>query len=279
MADIHTIRAETRAGAGKGPARATRRSGRVPGVLYGEKQPPQLISVEPRALTGEMHKPGFYARLLQIEIANGAAPETYRVLPRDVQLDPITDNPIHVDFLRVGLGTKVTVAVPVVFEDHANSPGLKRGGILNIVTHDIELVCLAENIPERIAISLDGLEIGDSIHIQDVKLPEGTRPLVARNFTVASVASPTAVREEQAAAAAAAAAAKAAAAAALEAGEVPAEGEAGAPGAPGAVPGAAPGATPAAGAAAPAAAAPAAGAAAPARAAPAKGRSERTDRR
>jgi large subunit ribosomal protein L25 len=258
MAEIHTIRAEARDRAGKGPARATRRSGRVPGVLYGEKEPPQLISVEPRELTTEMNRPGFFARLIEVEIANGAGPAKHRVLPRDVQLDPVTDRPVHVDFMRVGKDTPIRVAVPVVFENQGASPGLKRGGILNIVRHDIELICRADHIPERITIDLDGLEIGDSIHIHSVKLPEGVKPTITRDFTVASIAAPTAVREEQAAAAAAAAAAKAAAAAALEAGEVAAEGAV--PGAPGATPGAAPGAaapaagaTPAAGAAAPAA--------------------------
>ncbi len=267
MPDIHTIRAETRGQGGKGPARATRRGGRVPGVLYGENEPPQLISVEPRELITEMTRPGFFARLIEVEFADGATPVKHRALPRDVQLDPITDRPLHVDFLRVGKDTPIRVAVPVVFANQANSPGIKRGGILNIVRHDIELICLADHIPERITIDLEGLEIGDSIHIHTVKLPEGVRPTITRDFTVASIAAPTAVREEQAAAAAAAAAAKAAAAAALEAGEVPIEGAV-----PGAAPTAAPGAapTPAAPAAAPAAT--------PAAPAP-RGRSERTDRR
>jgi large subunit ribosomal protein L25 len=268
MPDIHTIRAETRGRGGKGPARATRRGGRVPGVLYGEKEPPQLISVAPRELMSEMSRPGFFARLIEVELADGAQPAKHRALPRDVQLDPVTDRPLHVDFLRVGKDTPIRVAVPVVFANQANSPGLKRGGILNIVRHDIELMCLADHIPERITVDLEGLEIGDSIHIHMVKLPAGVKPTIARDFTIASIAAPTAVREEQAAAAAAAAAAKAAAAAALEGGEMPAEGAV-----PGAAPTAAPGAAPA-----PAAPAAAPGAAAPAAPAP-RGRSERTDRR
>jgi len=267
MPDIHTIRAEARGRGGKGPARATRRAGRVPGVLYGEKEPPQLISVEPRELVAEMDRGGFFARLIEVEIADGGQAVKHRALPRDVQVDPITDRPLHVDFLRVGKDTPIRVAAPVVFLNQANSPGLKRGGILNIVRHEIELICLADHIPERITIDLEGLEIGDSIHIHTVKLPEGAKPTIARDFTIATIAAPTAVREETAAAAAAAAAAKAAAAAALEGGEMPPEGAV-----PGAAPAAAPGATPAA--AAPAAAG---GAATPA--APARGRSERTDRR
>jgi large subunit ribosomal protein L25 len=209
-------------------------------VLYGEKEPPELISVEPRALVTEMSRPGFFARLIEVELTNGVGPVKHRVLPRDVQLDPVTDRPLHVDFMRVGKDTPIRVNVPVVFENQANAPGLKRGGILNIVRHDIELICRADHIPERITISLEGLEIGDSIHIHSVQLPEGVKPTIGRDFTVASIAAPTAVREEQAAAAAATAAAKAAAAAALEAGEA-GEGAA-------AAPAAAPGATPAAGA-------------------------------
>jgi large subunit ribosomal protein L25 len=150
--------------------------------------------------------------------------------------------------MRVGADTPIRVAVPVVFINQGSSPGLKRGGILNIVRHDIDFICRADHIPERITIDLDGLDIGDSIHIHSVPLPEGVRPTISRDFTVASIAAPTAVREEQAAAAAATAAAKAAAAAALEAGEV----EGAAPGAPGAPAGAAPGASPAAAGGAPA---------------------------
>jgi large subunit ribosomal protein L25 len=211
-----------------------------------------LISVDPRELAREVQKPGFFARLLNVELAG----TTHRTLPRDVQLDPVHDHPIHVDFLRVNAGTKITVAVPVLFTGQESSPGIRRGGMLNIVRHEIDLVCPVESIPERLTISLEGMEIGDSIHITAVALPPGTRPTITRNFTVASIAAPTAVREEQQAAVAAAAAAKAAAEAAAAAGA--AEGEGGAAGA-------APGATPAPGAAGAAAgaAAPAAGGAKP----------------
>lgn len=229
MPEIHTIRAEARDRAGKGPARATRRTGRIPGVVYGQKQPPQLISVEPQELLAEIGRAGFFARLVDVELANGGAtPTKHRVLPRDVQLDPITDKPVHVDFMRVAADTPIRVAVPVVFENHAASPGLKRGGLLNVVRHAVELICPAEQIPERLAIDLDGLEIGDSIHIHAVNLPPGVRPTIARDFTIATIAAPTAVREEQAAALAAAKAA--AEAASGEA--VPAEGAAAAPTAP-----------------------------------------------
>ncbi|HUH83583.1 MAG TPA: 50S ribosomal protein L25/general stress protein Ctc [Stellaceae bacterium] len=233
MAELTTIRASQRDRAGKGAARATRRDGRVPGIVYGEKLPPVLISVDPRELMAQMQKKGFFARLLNVEL-DGTA---FRALPRDVQLNPVSDKPEHVDFMRVGDKTRLTVAVPVVFENQEKSPGIRRGGILNIVRHEIELVCTADNIPETIRVDVAELDIGDPIHISQVKLPPGTRPTIARDFTVASVAAPTAVREEQAAAAAAAAAAATAAAEAEAAGIVPAV-----PGAPGAVPGAAPGA-------------------------------------
>jgi large subunit ribosomal protein L25 len=236
MAETTTLRAEPRDRAGKGAARAARRSGRVPGVLYGEGKPATMITLEPRALAKEVTRPGFFARLVNVEIDG----TTHRTLPRDVQLDPITDYPIHVDFLRVSAGTKITVAVPVKFTNAETSPGIRRGGMLNIARHEIDLVCPVENIPDVLTISLEGMEIGDSIHITAVKLPEGTRPTITRNFTVASIAAPTAVRDEQVAAIAAAKAAEAAAAA-------PAEGEAAAGAAP------AGGAAPAAGAAAPAA--------------------------
>jgi large subunit ribosomal protein L25 len=236
MVETTTLRAEPRDRAGKGAARAARRSGRVPGVLYGEGKPATMITLEPRALAKEVTRPGFFARLVNVEIDG----TTHRTLPRDVQLDPITDYPIHVDFLRVSAGTKITVAVPVKFTNAETSPGIRRGGMLNIARHAIDLVCPVENIPDVLTISLEGMEIGDSIHITAVKLPEGTRPTITRNFTVASIAAPTAVRDEQVAAIAAAKAAEAAAAA-------PAEGEA----AVGAAP--AGGAAPAAGAAAPAA--------------------------
>ncbi len=248
MADIVTLRAEARDRAGKGAARAARRSGRVPGVVYGEGKPATLISLDPRELSRELQRPGFFARLLNVDLGG----TVLRTLPRDVQLDPIRDQPLHVDFLRVNAGTKITVAVPVKFVGQESSPGIRRGGMLNVVRHEIDLVCAVESIPDQLTISLEGLEIGDSIHIGAVPLPAGARPTITRNFTVASIAAPTAVREEQAAAAAAAASAVAAAEAAAAAG-APAAGEA----APGAAPGAAAPAAGAAGAGAPAAGAPA----------------------
>src|SRR5579864_2845337 len=164
MADMITIRATARDRAGKGPARSARRAGRVPGVIYGEKHPPVLITVDPRELKVHLAKRGFFARVVNVELDG----QSFRTLPRDVQLHPVTDAPEHVDFMRVGAKTRLTVAVPVVFENQEKSPGIRRGGILNIVRHEIDLVCTVDNIPERILVNLDGLEIGDSVHISAV---------------------------------------------------------------------------------------------------------------
>jgi large subunit ribosomal protein L25 len=227
MADIATISAELRDRAGKGAARATRRAGRIPGVIYGDQKDPVLVSLDPREFDKVLRRPGFFAKLLNVTVDG----KTHRTLPRDVQLHPVNERALHVDFLRVGASTRITVAVPVHFINNDKAPGLKRGGILNVVRHEIELVCTADNIPDHITVDLDGVDIGESVHIKSVTLPEGTKPTIERDFTIASVAAPTVVREEQAAAAAAAAAA---ALAGAEATEAPAPGTAppGAPGAP-----------------------------------------------
>ncbi len=204
MPDIAKLSAKLRDRAGKGAARATRRAGLIPAVIYGDKKDPVMVTLEPRSFVRELHKPGFFAKLMDLEIEG----VTHRTLPRDVQFHPVTDSPMHVDFLRVGASTKVTVEVPVHFVDQDKSPGLKRGGILNIVRHEIELVCRADAIPEGLTISLEGRDIGDSIHISAVALPEGTHPTITdRDFTIASVAPPTVVREDSAPAAGEAAAA------------------------------------------------------------------------
>jgi large subunit ribosomal protein L25 len=243
MTETHQLSVQLRQRAGKGAARSVRREGRVPGVIYGGKQEPVLISIDPLELKRELHKIGFFATLFDLKL-DGAA---HRVLARDVQFDPVTDKPLHVDFLRVTGESRIVVQVPVEFINEVKSPGLKRGGVLNVVRHEIELRCSVDAIPRSITIDLDGLDIGDSIHISHVTLPEGARPTIERDFTIASVAAPSAVRAE-------ALEAQAAAAAAALAPEVPVAAGAAAPGA----------AAPAApGTAAPGAAAPAAPAAAP----------------
>ena len=200
MPEIITLSAEPRAQAGKGAARATRRAGRVPGIIYGDSKEPVLISLEPRELSRALANRGFFATLVDVRV-NGAA---HRTLPREVQRHPATDAALHVDFMRVGGHTQVTVTVPVVFVNQEMSPGIRRGGILNIVRHGIELICTVDKIPDHLVVELDGLQIGDSVHISRVGIPEGCRPTITdRDFTIASIASSSAIREEAAAAAAA----------------------------------------------------------------------------
>ena len=200
MPEITTLNAEPRAQAGKGAARAMRRAGRVPGIIYGENKEPVMISLEPRELSRVLANRGFFATLIDVKVDG----TVHRTLPRDVQLHPATDAPMHVDFMRVGGHAQVTVTVPVVFVNPEMSPGIRRGGILNIVRHGIELSCPVDNIPDQLVVELNGLEIGDSIHISRVIVPEGCRPTIAeRDFTIASIAASSAVREEAASAAAA----------------------------------------------------------------------------
>jgi large subunit ribosomal protein L25 len=176
-----------------------RRAGRVPAVVYGAKQPPSMISVDPKDLMRALRAGSFLATVFNVDVDG----KTERVLPRDVQFDPLTDRPLHVDFLRVSPTTTVTVDIPVAFRNEEASPGLKRGGLLNIVRHEIEAHCRADAIPHHIEVDLTGLDIGDSVHISMVTLPEGVRPTITdRDFTVATIAAPTVVQEETAAAAA-----------------------------------------------------------------------------
>jgi large subunit ribosomal protein L25 len=217
MAETHPLSVQLRERAGKGAARTVRRAGRVPGVIYGGKQEPILISLDPAELKRALHRVGFFATLFDLKLDGSA----HRVLPRDVQFDPVTDKPLHVDFMRVTGESKVVVQVPVEFINEPKSPGLKRGGVLNIVRHEIEVYCTVDNIPQLITVDLDGLDIGDSVHISAVKLPEGVRPTITtRDFTVAAVAAPSVMKsaEEEAAEAAAKAAAATAAAVPGEAG-------------------------------------------------------------
>jgi large subunit ribosomal protein L25 len=215
MVQATKIAAQPRERAGKGAARAARRSGQVPGVIYGEKAPPQLIAVDPKNLARELSLPGFFTRIFDVEV-NG---KSQLALPRDVQFHPVSENAEHIDFMRVSETTKIRVGVPA---NQDKSPGLKRGGVLNIVRHTIDVYCTIINIPNRIDIDLEGLDIGDSVHISAIKLPEGVKPTItSRDFTIASVAAPSVLKspEEEAAEAAAKAAAAAAAPGAAAAGD------------------------------------------------------------
>jgi large subunit ribosomal protein L25 len=193
MSDVHTLVAEAKDRAGKGAARAARRAGRVPAVIYGAKKAPVMISLAPRDLDREISGGGFFATLYDVQVAD----KKERVLARDLQLHPVNDRPLHVDFLRVSASTEVTVQVPCSFNNEEESPGLKRGGVLNIVRYELELVCRADAIPQQIDVDLTGLEIGDSVHISEVTLPEGVQPTITdRDFTVASIAAPSVMTEE-----------------------------------------------------------------------------------
>jgi large subunit ribosomal protein L25 len=203
MRETQELRAEVRTGTGKGPAYQARLKGLVPAVVYGGEDAPQNVSVDYRTLERHVETGTFLTTLFNLDVGG----KKTRVLPRAVQVDPVTDRPVHVDFMRLGAGAKVRIAVPVHFHNQGESPGLKKGGVLNIVRHEIELLCPAESIPDAIEIDLAGMDIHDSIHIADVKLPEGVKPIIrGRDFTVASIVAPTSVIEEQKAAAAAAAA-------------------------------------------------------------------------
>src|ERR671927_1502940 len=172
MSEQLTLPAEARDRAGKGASRALRREGRVPAVLYGEKKEPLSIHVEEKLLSKMLSTGHFMNSVIMIDVGGKAT----RTLPKAVDFHPVTSRPVHVDFLRISEHTKVTVAVPVRFDNEEASPGLKRGGVLNVVSHELELTCDAAHIPNEIHISLDGLEIGDSIHISEVKLPDGVEP-------------------------------------------------------------------------------------------------------
>ncbi|MBB6249712.1 50S ribosomal protein L25/general stress protein Ctc [Nitrospirillum iridis] len=198
MTQIIALAAEARNGAGKGTARQTRRDGRIPAVIYGNKEKPVTISLEAVHFTRVLHKPGFFTHLYDVTV-DGV---TTRTLPRDVQFDPVTDRPLHVDFLRVSETTEIVVKIPVEFVGHEASPGLKRGAVLNIVRHEVELHVRANNIPEHLTVNLDGVDVGASIHISGVALPEGARPVIDRDFTIATVAAPSGLKSEENAAAA-----------------------------------------------------------------------------
>lgn len=195
MSDVLTLKAEARPRAGKGASRAMRREGRVPAVIYGNKQEPLAIHVEEKRLAKLLQTGHFMNSVLEIEV-DGA---THRALPRDVQFHPVTDRPMHVDFLRVAADSLITVNVPVRFENEGASPGLKRGGVLNVVRHEIELRCPADSIPDDIVVDVAGFDVGESIHISAVKLPRGVETVIDRDFTIATIAAPSGLKSQEAA--------------------------------------------------------------------------------
>lgn len=192
MATIVQIEAEARERAGKGAARATRRAGKVPAVIYGAKEAPSLIALDPRAVLRELQRGGWQSRLYEVRVDGG----TTRALIRDVQFHPVTDKPEHVDFQRLAPGQEIRVAVPVHYENEGISPGLKRGGVLNVIRHTVEVYCDPDRIPERFDADLGELDFNDNVRWHDLKGTEGARPAIAdRDFVVATVAPPTKMAE------------------------------------------------------------------------------------
>ena len=194
MSEQLTLPAEPRERAGKGASRALRREGRVPAVVYGDKQEPLSVHVEEKLLAKMLSTGHFMNSVVMVEVGG----EPNRTLPKDVQFHPVTSRPIHVDFLRIGEHSQVHVNVPARFVDEEQAPGLKRGGVLNVVRHELELVCDAAKIPDEIVISLTGLEIGDAVHISNVSLPEGSKSAIDdRDFTIATVVAPSAMKSTE----------------------------------------------------------------------------------
>ncbi|MDD2704646.1 MAG: 50S ribosomal protein L25/general stress protein Ctc [Acidocella sp.] len=207
MTNFEAIEAESRSRAGKGVARATRRAGKVPAVIYGAKQEPTLIALDPRVVQKELKRGGWRSRLYQIQVGT----EMTRALMRDVQFHPVTDQPEHVDFQRLAAGERVRVAVAVVFLNEATCPGIKRGGVLNVVRHKVDVECDPDHIPEKLEADLATLEINDNIRWHNLQGVGDARPVIIdRDFVIATVAPPTVSAEQLAAEAAAAAAATAA---------------------------------------------------------------------
>ena len=193
MADITVLTAKAREKVGKGSAREARRKGSIPAVIYGDQKKPIPIVIEQKILVRHLSTGGFFNTLFNVDVDG----ELNRVLPRDVQLHPVTDVPEHVDFLRVSSSTKISVEVPVEFTGEDVSPGLRAGGVLNVVRYSVEVSCTPDLIPSNLVIDLSNSEVGDSLHISAVNLPEGVTATISdRDFTIATIVAPTVIREE-----------------------------------------------------------------------------------
>ena len=194
MSDLTTLDAVKRDRAGKGSARAVRREGLIPAVIYGDRKEPLSITIDDNTFRKLMNQPGIFSQMLNIKVDG----EDNSVLPRDIQFHPVTDVPLHIDFLRIAKGAKIAVMVAVEFINEQTSPGLKSGGILNVVRHEVELSCPATDIPEKITVDLDGTNVGDSIHISAITLPSNVEPTITdRDFTVATIAAPQSEAAEE----------------------------------------------------------------------------------
>ncbi len=192
MSSVNQFKGEIRENTGKGASREARRSDRIPAVLYGGESDPVHFTVEPVALSKELHATGFFSKIYDLDLGKGKE----KALPRDVQFHPVTDVPIHLDFVRVTKGTNIHVAIPITFINEILSPGMKKGGVLNISVHALDATCDVYNMPEEIIVDLEGLEIHGTIHLADLKLPEGVVPLhPERDDVIANVVAPTIMKE------------------------------------------------------------------------------------
>ena len=204
------LEAKNRENLGTGSARADRRAGFVPCVIYGDNKEPAAVCIARDLLNRYVHKSNFFSTVFEL---NGVEKKGQKFVAKDVQFHPVTDQPVHVDFLRVGKGSKVTVRVPLVFTNEAASPGLKNGGVLNVLVHEMDVVCDPESIPEKIEIDLTGSEFHHTVHAHDVVLGKGVSlPVSGKNFTIATIVAPTILKKEEETTAAAPAEATAAAA-------------------------------------------------------------------
>ncbi|MBF0677510.1 MAG: 50S ribosomal protein L25/general stress protein Ctc [Devosia sp.] len=196
MAETKVLKAQARNGVGKGAAREARRQGLVPAVIYGDKKSPVAVSVAYKDAHKAIYAGGFKSHILDLDVDG----TIHKVIPRDYQLDVVKGQPLHIDFLRVSGNAKITVEVHVEFTNEEASPGLKRGGTLNVVRHTVEVLAPANAIPEGITVDLTGTEIGDSIHISAVTLPKGVTPTITdRDFTIATIVAPSGLKSEEAA--------------------------------------------------------------------------------
>jgi large subunit ribosomal protein L25 len=193
MSEVLDLVAEVRERAGKGASRAIRREGRVPAVIHGEKQEPTSIHIEEKILMKALHTGHFFNSVVMLDVAG----KKVRTLPKDVQFHPVTDRPLHADFLRIGEHSKVSVNVPVHFRDEELSPGIKRGGVLNIVIHDLGLSVDAAEIPDEIVVSLKGLDVGENIHLSQIALPKGATALDHEDITIATIVAPSALKSAE----------------------------------------------------------------------------------
>lgn len=193
MSSVHVLVAHPRTGAGTGAARATRNQGLVPGIIYGNQQLPEMIAIDPKILIKEYHSSGFFSRLFHVSIDGKEQP----VLAKDIQVHPVTDAPLHIDFQRVSTSSTLKLFIPITFINEEKCPGLKKGGALNIVHHSLEVICPAIGIPEKIIVDLAKIDLNQAIHLTALSLPEGVKAAhPERDNTIATIAGASSSTEE-----------------------------------------------------------------------------------